>query len=79
MVLNDEIECSKHFHLSSLMSVQPFHLWVHKCLKIGMVGLYNDRVPTPFKIMSPVLEYLYNGQQFPIMGFITCFDICHFL
>ena len=29
--------------------------------------------------MLPVLEYLYNSQQFPIVGFIMCFDICYFL
>ena len=43
-----------------------------------MVGLYNDRVPTLFKVISPVLKYLHDGQQFPIMGFIACFNICYF-
>ena len=77
-VLDNKIKCSKHFCPSSLMSVQPFHLQVHECLKIGMVGLHNNRVPTSFKVMSPVLEYLHNSQQFPIIGFIVCFNICHF-
>ena len=78
-VLDNKIKHSEHFHLSSLVSIQPFHLQVHECLKIGIVRLHNNRVPTLFKIMLPVLEYLYNSQQFPIMGFIACFDICHFL
>ena len=77
-VLDNEVKHSEHFHPPSLASIQPFHLWVHECLKIGMVRLHDNRVPTPFKVMLPVLEYLYDGQQFPIVGFVVCFDICHF-
>ena len=43
-----------------------------------MIGLHNNRIPTPFKIVSPVFKYLYNGQQFTIMSFIALFNICYF-
>lgn len=52
--------------------------YIHKPIKVIMIGENKDLVFIAFKVILSSLQSFNNGQKLTIIGFVPCFNKNHF-